>query len=332
MNNQIVSHFWREKRHFVIKSQNGEAVIDQVEKLIEMIIHQAELILDVQAELGECPFWHSDQQCLFWLDIEKKQLHSFDPKSYVNVSESLDRRVASAVPTNDDSLLLAGEGGIEEYWPDTEEWAFLVNPEPHQPTNRLNDGKCSPEGRFWFGSYNMAKEINQASLYVMDHDGDVRQILSGLTNSNGLGWSPDAKTFYHIDTPTRQVTAFDYDARHGGIRNRRIVVRFPADPDYGRPDGMAVDSEGKLWIAHWEGSCVSRWNPKNGEILAVVDVPATQVTSVAFGGENLDTLFITTARKNLTPEKLVGQPYAGGLFAVEPGVTGLPTNVFRWAD
>ncbi len=295
-----------------------------------MTIFQAELVLDAQAELGEGPFWHPDQKRLFWLDIEKRQLHSFDPSAQINVSEPLDRRVACVVPTNENSLILAGEGGIEEYWPDTEEWAFLNNPEKAKPSNRLNDGKASPEGRFWFGSLNMEKELNQASLYVMERDGNVRQILPGLTNSNGLGWSPDGATFYHIDTPTRQVSAFDYDARHGGIRNRRVVVRFPEGPEYGRPDGMTVDSEGMLWIAHWDGATVSRWNPETGEILAAVRVPASLVTSVTFGGERLDTLYITTARHNLSPEKLAGQPYAGGIFAIEPGVTGLPVNLFRW--
>ena len=297
-----------------------------------MIVHQAELVLDVQAELGECPFWHSEQERLYWLDIEKKQLHCFDPTTQVNLSESLNRQVACVVPTNDDSLLLAGEGGIDEYWPETYEWAFLSNPEKRQSANRLNDGKASPEGRFWFGSLSMANEKKQASLYVMEHDGNVRHILPGLTNSNGIGWSPDGKTFYHIDTPTRLVSAFDYDARFGGIRNRRIVIRFPDDPHWGYPDGMTVDSQGMVWIAHWEGACVSRWDPKTGDILAVVHVPASQVTSVAFGGKCLDTLYVTTARCHLTSEKLVGQPYAGGLFAVEPGVTGLPTNFFRWAD
>jgi sugar lactone lactonase YvrE len=290
------------------------------------------LVLDVQAILGEGPFWHSEEQRLYWLDTEQRQLHCYDPMSLVTLSESLDRCVACAVPTNDNSLLLAGVGGIEEYWPETEEWAFLVNPKPRQPAYRLNDGKCSPEGRFWFGSLSEANEKNQASLYVMDHNGNVRQILPGLTNSNGLGWSPDGQTFYHIDTPTRQVSAFDYDARLGSIRNRRIVVRFPNEPELGYPDGMTVDSRGMLWIAHWEGACVSRWNPATGNMLAVVEVPSSLVTSVAFGGEQLETLFITTARNNLTPEKLVGQPNAGGLFAIEPGVTGLPTNVFRWAD
>lgn len=297
-----------------------------------MIFHHAELVLDIQAELGEGPFWHPLQQCLYWLDIEKRQLNRFDPLTQINLSESLDRRVACVVPTNDDSLLLGGEGGIEEYWPDTEEWAFLVDPEKNKRTNRINDGKASPEGRFWFGSLNMQRERNQASLYVMERNGGVRQILPGLTNSNGLGWSPDGDVFYHIDTPTRQVSAFDYDPRLGGIRNRRIVVRFPDDPEFGRPDGMTVDSEGMLWIAHWGGASVTRWDPELGEMIAVVNVPATQVTSVAFGGEELGTLFITTARRDLTPQMLGGQPNAGGIFAVEPGVTGLPTNIFRWDD
>ena len=297
-----------------------------------MIVYQAELVLDAQAELGEGPFWHSEHQLLYWLDIDEKQLHCFDPATQVHLSETVNRHVACAVPTNDKSLLLAGKGGIEEYWPDTYEWAFLGDPEEGQSANRINDGKASPEGRFWFGSLNMEKEKKRASLYVMERNGDIRQILSGLTNSNGLGWSPDGKTFYHIDTPTRLVSAFDYDTRLGSIRNRRIAIRFQDDPELGRPDGMAVDSEGMLWIAHWEGSCVGRWNPETGDMLAIVQVPATQVTSVAFGGEKLDMLFITTARRNLTSDKLVGQPYAGGLFAVEPGVTGLPTNFFRWDD
>ena len=297
-----------------------------------MIFHKAELVLDAQAELGEGPFWHTDQKRLYWLDVEKRQLHCFDPSTQVNISESLDRRVACIVPTNDDSFLLAGEGGIEEYWPETNEWTSLGNPEESLLSNRLNDGKASPEGRFWFGSLSRTKDVHQASLYVMDHDGTIRQILSGLTNSNGLGWSPDGATFYHIDTPTRHISAFDYDADYGGIRNRRIVVRFPDVPDMGLPDGMTVDSEGMIWVAHWEGARVTRWNPVSGEILAEVRVPADQVTSVTFGDEGLYTLYITTARYNLTPEKLVGQPYAGGLFAVEPGVTGLPTNIFRWAD
>ncbi|MDR1478903.1 MAG: SMP-30/gluconolactonase/LRE family protein [Planctomycetaceae bacterium] len=297
-----------------------------------MMIYQAELVLDVQAELGEGIFWHPIEHCLYWLDIEGCSLNKFDPKTRINLAEQLDRQVGCVVPTTEKSLLLAGEGGIEEYWSETEEWAFLANPEEDKPNNRLNDGKASPDGRFWFGSLNRNHEKNQAAFYVMEHDGTVRRILTGLTNSNGIGWSPNGETLYHIDTPTRQVSAFDYDAEHGDICNRRTLVQFPESPEYGNPDGMTVDAEGMLWIAHWGGSRVTRWNPTSGEIIAAVNVPASQVTSVAFGGENFDTLYITTARRSLSLESLRRQAYAGGLFAVTPGVAGLPTHFFQWEE
>jgi len=297
-----------------------------------MFISQVELVLDAQAELGEGIFWHPTEKCLYWLDIEGRSFNKFDPKTRINISEQLDRRVGCVVPTTENSFLFAGEGGIEEYWAETEEWAFLANPEKEKPSNRFNDGKASPDGRFWFGSLNMNHEKNQAAFYVMEHDGTVRKILDGLTNSNGIGWSPDGKTLYHIDTPTRQVSAFDYDAELGEIRNRRVIVQFPESLEYGYPDGMTVDAEGMLWIAHWGGSRVTRWNPASGEMLAAVKIPATQVTSVAFGGEKLDTLYITTARRTLTPETLRGQAYAGGIFAVTPNVIGLPINFFRWEE
>ncbi|MDR1492058.1 MAG: SMP-30/gluconolactonase/LRE family protein [Planctomycetaceae bacterium] len=297
-----------------------------------MITYQAELVLDVQAELGEGIFWHPTERRLYWLDIEGRSFNKFDPKTRINIAEQLDRRVGCVVPTTERSFLLAGENGIEEYWPETEEWAFLVNPEEDKPNNRLNDGKASPDGRFWFGSLNMNHEKNQASFYAMERDGTVRKILAGLTNSNGIAWSPNGKTLYHIDTPTRQVSAFDYDAERGGIDNRRIVVQFPDSPEYGNPDGMTVDAEGMLWIAHWGGSRATRWNPTTGEILAAVNVPASQVTSVAFGGENFDTLYIATARRTLSPETLRRQAYAGGLFAIKPDVAGLPVHFFQWEE
>ncbi|MCL2348085.1 MAG: SMP-30/gluconolactonase/LRE family protein [Planctomycetaceae bacterium] len=293
---------------------------------------QAELILDSQSMLGEGAFWHPIAKCLYWLDIEQRQLNRYDPETNVNLSETLDRRVACVVPTTDRSLLLAGEGGIEEYWPESEEWAFLIDPEQNKPNNRLNDGKCSPEGRFWFGSLNMNRESHQAAFYVMERDGSVRQALTGLTNSNGIAWSPGGRTLYHIDTPTRQVTAFDYDGENGLIDHRRIVVQFPEATGFGRPDGMTVDAEGMLWVAHWSGGRVTRWNPNSGTLLATVAVPALQVTSVAFGGEKLDTLYITTARKGMTPEEQGAFPYSGGLFAVQPGVCGPASHFFRWED
>ena len=147
-----------------------------------------------------------------------------------------------------------------------------------------------------------------------------------MTTSNGLDWSLDLSTMYYIDTPTMMVRAFDYDADEGSISGERIVVQVPEG--VGQPDGMTVDAEGMLWVAHWDGGRVTRWNPLDGRLLATVAIPADRVTSCAFGRAHLDTLFITTARHGLDATQLVAQPQAGGLFAVRPGVCGTKAHLF----
>ena len=293
-----------------------------------MMKESVKLILDAKARVGEGAFWHSKEKILYWLDIEGKLLHRFDPATGIDTAIEIGRRVGCMVPTKNDSLLLAGEKGIEEFFPTTGERRFLCDPEQEIPTNRLNDGKCSPEGRFWFGSLSMIKEPNVAAFYVMDHDQKVTKKLDRLTNSNGIGWSPDGKTLYHIDTPTRRVSAFNYDSDVGDIRNRRTVVRLPEDPSVGRPDGMTVDAEGNLWIAHWLGSRISCWTPE-GTWVREIKIPAARVTSVTFGGDNLDTLYITTASEGMTSQEHETQPHAGGLFSCSPGVKGLPVNFYQ---
>ncbi|MDR1959566.1 MAG: SMP-30/gluconolactonase/LRE family protein [Planctomycetaceae bacterium] len=294
-----------------------------------MSSRQAELVLDAKAVLGEGAFWHREQNLLYWLDIEGRLLHRFDPETRCDSSIPLERRVGCMVPTQSGSLLLAGEKGIEEFFPETGQHLFLTDPEPEKSANRLNDGKCSPEGRFWFGSLNMERQPFQASFYRMDHDRTVTRQLAGLTNSNGIGWSPDGKTLYHTDTPTRQITAFDYDRRRGEIGNPRIILRFPEDQTVGRPDGMTVDGEGHLWIAHWMGGRVSCWNPDNGQMLEEIRLPVSRVTSAAFGGADLATLYLTTASHGMPDTEKAKEPLAGGLFAVSPGVKGIPAAVFR---
>jgi sugar lactone lactonase YvrE len=172
----------------------------------------------------------------------------------------------------------------------------------------------------------LIRQASAASLYCLDTDGAVRHVFGGVTTSNGLGWSPDQRTMYYIDTPTLQVAAFDYDGDTGTISNRRPIVTFPSG--VGRPDGMAVDAEGRLWIAHWDGGRISRWNPEDGRLSLEIPLPVARVTSCAFGGPNLDRLYITTARHGLTEPQLAEQPHAGSLFAVSPGVAGLPANEY----
>jgi sugar lactone lactonase YvrE len=172
----------------------------------------------------------------------------------------------------------------------------------------------------------MTRQAGTANLYCLDTDGTLRHVFGGVTTSNGLDWSPDERTMYYIDTPTLQVAAFDYDAETGAISNRRAIIAFP--PGVGRPDGMTLDAEGMLWIAHWDGGRISRWNPADGRQLQEIRLPVARVTSCCFGDSNLDRLYITTARHGLTEDQLRDQPHAGSLFAVTPGVPGRPAHEY----
>ena len=292
---------------------------------------QAELVFPAQALLGEGPLWFAEEERLYWLDIESQQLHRFDPIRSEDEFFPLPNKVGCYAPCENGNLLIATQTGIEEVRPldgRLESLGIKTHPEAAKTGNRYNDGKCSPEGRFWFGSLNMEHQTGMASLYVLDRIG-CRTVLTGATNSNGLGWSPDGTTFYWIDTPTRRITAFDYNLKRGELSNRRAAVTFPEQTDWGRPDGMTVDAEGMIWVAHWLGGRVTRWNPATGELFETIRVPVSRVTSVTFGGRDLQTLFITTASKEMTPDEKKREPDAGGLFHFRTNTTGLPVSCYR---
>jgi sugar lactone lactonase YvrE len=192
--------------------------------------------------------------------------------------------------------------------------------------NRFNDGKCDSSGRFWAGTMNMKEDAPTGALYCLHRDRSVKKVVSRVTNSNGLGWTPDDRTMFFTDTGAKTVSAFDYSASSGRIKNRRTVMDFSESKLL--PDGMAVDSDGMIWIAFCGASVVSRWNPSTGKKLDELRLPVTLVTSCCFGGEKLDELFITTARVGLKGEELKKQPQAGALFRVKLDTRGLPTNAF----
>jgi len=185
-----------------------------------------------------------------------------------------------------------------------------------------------PGGRFWAGTCAKTCDVSGAgSLYCLGTDLKVHRMLDNLTVANGLTWSPDRKTMYCIDTPTFEIRAFDYDIDSGEIRDRRVAVAVPEEEGY--PDGMTCDAEGMLWVAHWEGSRVCRWNPGTGSKIGEVRFPVELVSCCTFGGEKLDTLYVTTSRLGLKDEALRRQPLAGSLFRVNPGVPGTPTYLFE---
>lgn len=287
---------------------------------------QVDLVLDVRAALGEGPVWHPREQRLYWVDITAGRIHVHDPQGAQDLVYQVNQMVGAAVPRRSGGLVLAAQHGLGTFDLDRQELALLATPEQHLPDNRFNDGKCDPRGRFWAGTMSLIRQLAAASLYCLDTDGTVCHVLGGVTTSNGLDWTDDQRTMYYIDTPTLQVAAFDYDADSGAISNRRASITFPSGS--GRPDGMTLDAEGMLWIAHWEGGRISRWDPRTGRRLQEIALPVARVTSCAFGGPNLDRLYITTARHGLTDQQLADQPHAGSLFAVTPGVTGRPANEY----
>ncbi|MDG0792689.1 SMP-30/gluconolactonase/LRE family protein [Cohnella ginsengisoli] len=284
---------------------------------------KVELACDAQAQLGEGPVWDARDNSLYWVDILSHRVHVHhreEPASDGMIE--LAPYVSSIVPRRSGGFALTLQDGF--YVCDSAGGGLtrLAEVEASVPGNRFNDGKCDPAGRFVAGTMSMNDEPGRGALYSLDAGHAVETLVQDVSISNGLAWSGDGATMYYIDTPTQRVVAFDYDTATGAVANRRVVVEMPTDE--GSPDGMTIDAEGMLWIAHWGGWQVSRWDPATGEKLLSVPVPASQVTSCAFGGERLDRLYITTARVGLGEAELAAQPHAGGLFCADVGVRGLP--------
>lgn len=288
---------------------------------------QATLILDAQATLGEGPIWDARENVLWWIDINECRLHRFDPATKNNTTYDIGQRVGTVVPRASGGLMLAVQNGFAAYDPATQQLAMIADPEAHLPTNRFNDGKCDPAGRFWAGTLQLVeKDMTAGSLYCLYPDGRIERRVSEVGISNGIVWTSDKKTMYFIDSPTRRVDAFDYDNATGEIRNRRTAIALPEGIGY--PDGMSIDAEDKLWVALWAGWGVARFDPLTGELLDKIDVQASQVTACAFGGPELKDLYITTARRDLNSTALNDQPAAGGLFHVRADVAGVPSVAF----
>ena len=287
---------------------------------------QVNLVLDSRSTLGEGAIWNPTDNKLYWVDIEGKILHVYDPHSGKDKAIPVGHRIGTVVPVKTGGALVALQNGVHKIDIETGRLSFIANPLPDS-NMRFNDGKCDPAGRFWVGSVALDARRRGASLYRMDSDASVRTMIDSVSISNGIVWSLDGRTMYYNDTPTMTVQAFDYNEKTADISNGRVAVRIPRG--MGAPDGMTIDREGKLWIALWGGGCVARFDPLTGELMQKMNVPAPNVSSCAFGGKDLDVLYITTARAWVTPEKLKEFPLSGGLFAVKPGVKGVPAFFYQ---
>ena len=286
---------------------------------------KAECVFAGGAVLAEGPVWDDQAQLLYWVDIERGKICRFDPVLQSNQEWLLGTKVGFAVLTESGDMLAGTQKGLVRFSTETGRCAQYANPELNLPNNRFNDGKCDPQGRLWAGTMSVMETEAAGSLYRVDADGNVNRCLTSVTISNGLAWSADR--MYYIDSPTRRVDAFDFDAQNGAISNRRTAVALANG--LGFPDGMTMDAEGKIWVALWEGWGAGRFDPTTGEMLAKVEVPVACVTSCCFGGPDWEVLYLTTASRDLKEDEREKQPTAGGIFAATPGVCGIPSIRFK---
>jgi sugar lactone lactonase YvrE len=277
------------------------------------------------AELGEGAIWDARDGRLYWVDILAGRLHAHEPATGKNLRWEIGQMLGTVVPRAKGGLARAVRHGFAAFWPDTSRFEMLARPPGYDATElRFNDGKCDPAGRFWAGTMAIDEHAGAGTLYCLTPEGRVLTKRERVSISNGLVWRD--RRFYYIDSSTRVVQAFDYEPATGEIVNPTTAIALP--PGDGFPDGSTLDAEGMLWIAHWGASKVSRWDPERGERLAEFHFPASQISSCAFGGHDLATLYVTSARVRLTPEQLAREPEAGSLFAIEPGVKGVPAVAF----
>ncbi|TVQ17578.1 MAG: SMP-30/gluconolactonase/LRE family protein [Spirochaetaceae bacterium] len=287
---------------------------------------KAALIIDAKTKLGEGAFWDVRARVLYWVDIEGRQLRVYDPRTQRERVHATSDRVGTVVPRASGGVVMAvGRGAVIVDEPGGAEQALCTFDE-EPADSRMNDGKCDPAGRLWVGSISTKGVKEGSALYRVEPDGAYRQMLTGVTVSNGIVWTADERTMYYIDTPTRNVQGFDYDRASGDITNARVAFNIP--DGMGFPDGMTIDSEGMLWIAMWGGSAVRRFDPDSGRMLSSIDLPASNVTSCALGGDDLRDLYITTASVGLNEDQRAAQPTAGGLFHARVDVPGVPQHRF----
>lgn len=281
-----------------------------------------EIVVNNKAKLGEGPVWDEQEQCLWWTDIHDGKIYKTDHATGHTTPFDIGIHVGTIGLREAGGLLLATTDGVATFNPTTQKLTMITNPESDKPNNRFNDGKPDPSGGFYFGSMSYTVEANAGAFYHLAVDGTVSTVRSDVTISNGLAWNANEDIMYYIDTPHFKVFAYDFDKETGQASNPRD--QFSIDKEYGSPDGMTIDTEGMLWIAHYGGGAVRRWNPATGDLLTTIKFPATQTTCPVFGGPDFKTLYVTSAAQNLSEEDLASQPEAGALFKVETPYQGKP--------
>jgi sugar lactone lactonase YvrE len=290
-------------------------------------VARVECVLDARAELGECPVWSAPEQALYWVDIRAPALHRLDPASGATRTWPLPSRVGSFGLRESGGAVVALVDGFHRLDLDGGALTFLAGPPEPVPGTRFNDGKVSPDGRFFAGTMDeerLSRPI--AALYRLDPDGSLHRVVDGLVVSNGLAWSADGATMFHSDSKAQVVWTYAYDPATGEVGDRRELAR-PTE-EQGRPDGGATDEKGYYWSAGISAGVLNRWAP-DGTLDRSIPLPCPRPTAPCFGGADLRTIFVTSLRHDLPAQVLAGQPLSGGIFAVPVDVPGVPVARFR---
>jgi sugar lactone lactonase YvrE len=285
-------------------------------------------IWPAQAALGEGTLWSVREQALYWADILGRWLHRCRADGSARASWRFDEEISAVAERADaPGLIVTLRRGFALFDPARgAPPQDLHQPREEPPTNRFNDGKCDARGRFWGGTMDFDCVAPSGAFYAYGADGRCVRHALGFAVTNGPAWSLDGRTMWINDTVNGSVFAWDFDADSGNVSNRRLWLRLA--PDDGLPDGMTLDAQGRLWIAHWGGRCVTAHDAASAREVQRVELPVSQVTNVAFGGPDLRTLFVSSARVGLTAAQLEVEPLAGGLFALEMPTPGLPAPLF----
>ena len=288
-------------------------------------MREVQCVWQAEAILGEALFWDANERVLYWVDISGKAVLRWDPATGGRDTYQFDREIGCIVPRSGGGFIAGVDDGLAYLDRELTRLDIFASPEASNDDTRFNDGKCDPRGRFWVGSTDKNETEPFGALYRINGEGRVEQVLSDIIVSNGLGWSPDCKTMYFTDSGMATIYRFDFDIETGAIDGKRNFV--VVDQEDGMPDGLAVDSEGFVWSAHWNGWRVTRYDP-DGRVDKVLDLPVPHVTSLAFGGDVLNLLYMTTARLGLSASELQEAPLSGGLFVADVGVAGMSVDTY----
>lgn len=284
-------------------------------------------VWSAQAVLGEGALWSVREQALFWVDILGHQLHRYCPAAQTRDSWAFDEEISTvAERTQGPGLLVTLRHDLAIFDPETSRLQRLHRPEPTQPGNRFNDGKCDAQGRFWGGTMDFACKAPTGALYRYSGGSTCPRMHTGFAVTNGPTWSLDGRTLYFNDTVQGRVHAFDVDPTTGALGTARLWLQL--GPQDGFPDGMTTDAAGRIWIAHWGAACVTCHDPDSALELARITLPTSHITSCTFGGADLRTLYITSACSGLNSQQVLSQPLAGALFSVAIDSPGLPAHRF----